>query len=64
MRKWKDETEMVAALVRKRTGMPNRWLAERLGMGHEVGVTRAVRRFRDDRKQATRLNELEERIES
>jgi putative transposase len=57
--KWKDETELVAALVRKRTGMPNRWVAERLGMGHEVSVTRAVRRFREDRKQAARLNDLE-----
>ena len=60
--KWKDETELVAALVRKRTGMPNRWVARRLGMGHEVAVTRAVRRFRDDRKQATRLNALENQI--
>ena len=62
--KWKDETELVAALVRKRTGMPNRWVAERLGMGHEVGVTRAVRRFREDRKQAARLKALEEEVES
>ena len=60
--KWKDETELVAALVRKRTAMPNRWVASRLGMGHEVGVTRAVRRFRDDRKLAERLNALEKKI--
>jgi hypothetical protein len=62
--KWKDETELVAALVRKRTGMPNRWVASRLGMGHEVAVTRAVRRFRDDRKQAKRLNALEMQVEA
>jgi putative transposase len=61
--KWKDETELVAALVRKRTGMPNRWVAHRLGMGHEVGVTRAVRRFQDDRKQAVRLNALEKKMQ-
>lgn len=61
--KWKDETELVAALVRKRTGMPNRWVANRLGMGHEVGVTRAVRRFRDDQKLAERLNMLEKNVE-
>jgi hypothetical protein len=60
--KWKDETELVAALVRKRTAMPNRWVASRLGMGHEVAVTRAVRRFRDDRKQAVRLNALEKQV--
>jgi len=61
--KWKDETELVAALVRKRTGMPNRWVANRLGMGHEVAVTRAVRRFRDDPKLARRLNALEKKME-
>ena len=61
--KWKDETELVAALVRKRTGMPNRWVAYRLGMGHEVGVTRAVRRFREDRKLNERLNALEKKLE-
>ncbi len=43
---WKDDKEMVAALVRSRTAMTNRWMAARLGMGHEVSVTRAVRRFR------------------
>ena len=61
--KWKDETELVAALVRKRTAMPNRWVASRLGMGHEVGVTRAVRRFRDDRNLAKRLYALEKKME-
>ena len=35
--------------------MPNRWVAGRLGMGHEVGVTWPVRRFRDDRELAERL---------
>ena len=60
--KRKDETEMVAARVRKRTAMPNRGVAARLGMGHEVGVTRAVRRFRDDGKLTKRLNALEKKI--
>jgi len=53
---------LVAALVRKRTGMPNRWVADRLGMGHEVMVTRAVRRFRDNRKLAGRLNALKKKM--
>jgi len=61
--KWKDEKELVAALVRKRTGMPNRWVEDRVGMGHEVGVTRAVRRYREDRKLGRRLNALEKKIE-
>ena len=56
--KWKTEKEMVAALVRGRTAMPNRWVADRLGMGHEVSVTRAVRRFREDKKAAEWLEAL------
>lgn len=54
----KDEKEMVAALVRSRTGVANRWIATRLSMGHEVSVTRAVRRFREDPKAARRLKAL------
>ena len=49
---------MVAALVHGRTAMPNRWVAARLGMGHEVNVTRAVRRYREDKKSADRLETL------
>ena len=57
------ERELVAALVRKRTAMVNRWVAARPGMGHEVSVTRAVRRFRDDPKSAGRLKALETKLE-
>jgi hypothetical protein len=60
--KWKDEKGVVAALVRKRAAMANRWVAKRLGMGHEVSVTRAVRRFRDDPKSLKRLNALEKKL--
>jgi REP element-mobilizing transposase RayT len=60
--RWKDEKEMAAALVRSRTGMANRWVSARLGMGHEVSVTRAVRRFRDDSKAARRLKALERKL--
>lgn len=59
---WKDEKEMVAALVRGRTAVTNRWVAARLGMGHEVSVTRAVRRFRDDAKPSRRLKALEKKL--
>ena len=55
---WKDEKEMVAALVRNRTSMTNRWLAARLGMGHEVSVTRAVKRFRENAEAYRKLKEL------
>jgi hypothetical protein len=59
---WKDEKELVATLVRKRTAMANRWVAKRLGMGHEVSVTRALRRFRDDPKSLKRLHALEKKV--
>ncbi|MEO5712714.1 MAG: transposase [Luteolibacter sp.] len=59
---WKDEKEMVAALVRKRTAMTNRWMAARLGMGPEVSVTRAVRRFREDTKASGKLKTLAEKL--
>jgi len=36
----------------------NRWIAARLSMGHEVSVTRAARRFRDDPKTARKLKDL------
>lgn len=39
--------------------MPNRWVASRLGMGHEVAVTHVVRRFRDSPELAVRLKALE-----
>ncbi len=45
-------------MVRSRTGVTNRWLAARLCMGHEVSVTRGVRRSRDDPKAARALKTL------
>ena len=40
----KAEKELVAAMVRSRRGVTNRWVAARLSMGHEVSVMRAARR--------------------
>ena len=36
--KWLDEKALVVALVRKRTGVRNRWIADRLGMTSEGSV--------------------------
>lgn len=58
----KDKKEMVAALVRSRSGVMNRWITARLSMGHEVSVTRAVRRFRDDPKAARKLKALARKL--
>ena len=60
--RWKEEKEMVAALVRRHTALANRRVAARLGTGHEVSVTRAVRRFREDPKAARRLKALERKL--
>ena len=62
--RWKEEKEMVAALVRSRTALANRWVSARLGMGHEVSVTRAVRRYANDPKSMRKLKALERRLET
>jgi hypothetical protein len=36
--------QAVAWLLRKNTTVSNRWVSERLGMGHEVNVSQSVRR--------------------
>ena len=48
--KWPLEKGAIAAVIRERTGVSNRWIADRLGMGHESSVTRAVKRAREDRE--------------
>ena len=60
--KWIEEKTLVAALVRRRTGVRNGWVAARLAMGHEVAVTRAVRRIRESRDLAKRLAGLEAKV--
>ncbi len=61
-----DEAEaerlVVAALVRNRTALANHWVAARQGMGHEVSVTRAVRRFREDPKATRKLKAPERKL--
>jgi hypothetical protein len=42
--KWPLEKGAIAAVIRERTGVSNRWITDRLGMGHESSVTRAVMR--------------------
>lgn len=57
--KWIDETSVVAALIRKRTGVKNCWVAQRLGMGHEGNVSRAIRRVNEFPSWKSRLKNLE-----
>jgi len=60
--KWMEEKALLASLIRKRTGARNGWVASRLAMGHEVMVTRAVRKVREDRALGKRLAELEKAV--
>jgi len=60
--KWLEEKSVLAALVRRRTGVRNAWVAERLGMGGEANVTVALRRVRESRKLTRDLSELESAI--
>lgn len=57
--KWIEETTLVTVLIRKRTGVKNRWVAERLGMGHEGNVTRAIRRVNEHPVRKSNLANLE-----
>jgi REP element-mobilizing transposase RayT len=57
--KWVEESTLVAVLIRKRTGVKNRWVAERLGMGHDGNVTRAIRRVSEHPVRKINLAELE-----
>jgi putative transposase len=57
--KWVEETTLVAVLIRKRTGVKNRWVADRLGMGHEGNVTRAIRKVNEHPARAKNLVKLE-----
>jgi putative transposase len=56
--RWLEEKALTANLVKQHTGARNAWVAERLGMGHESSVSRAVRRVREDPKLAKRAKSL------
>ena len=49
------EKAVIAALIRKRTGVSNRWIARRLGMSQESSVIRAVWRTKEDAREAERM---------
>lgn len=54
-----EEKALVAVLIRKRTGVKNRWVTERLETGHEGSVTRAIRRVSEDSVIKNQLAKLE-----
>ena len=61
--KWVAEKALVAALIRKRTGVLNQWVAKRLAMGMAGSVTRAVRWTRENRAGVNGLGKLEAMLE-
>lgn len=56
------EKAVIAALIRKRTGVSNQWIARRLGMSQESSLIRAVRRTKEDAREAERMLDLENRL--
>jgi hypothetical protein len=57
-----QEKAVIAAMIRKRTGVGKRWIARRLGMGQESSVIRAVRRTNEDGSDARKMRGLENRL--
>jgi len=57
--RWVEEKALIAVLIRKRTGVRNRWVAGRLAMGHEGNVTRAIRRVNGSAAWTSKLGDLE-----
>jgi hypothetical protein len=59
LRKGDKGKVLVAALIRKRTSVGNRWLSERLAMGHISALSRLLGAFQQDTGNARRLKKLE-----
>ncbi len=57
--KWLEEKAVIAAVIRQRTGVGNRWIARRLAMGQESSVVRAVRRAKENATEVKRRQDLE-----
>ena len=53
---------MIAAVIRKRTGVGNRWIARRFGMGQESSMIPAVRRTKENAAQSGKIEDLEKQL--
>ena len=49
---------LVAVLLRERTSVSNRWLAERLVMGHTGALSRLIGSFYKDENHMRKLNKI------
>ena len=62
--RWLKEKAVIAAVIRQRTGVGNRWIAERLAMGEESSVVRAVRRAKENATEKKRMQNLKKQLEA
>jgi hypothetical protein len=53
---------LVAVLLRKHTSVGNRWLADRLAMGHTAGISRLLGTFQLDGSNQKALENLEKML--
>jgi hypothetical protein len=62
LRKGDGSKILVAALLRKHTSAGNRWLAQRLAMGHTGSVSRLMGAFGKNKVNRKKLSELEKML--
>lgn len=58
LRKGDPRKVLVAVLLRERTSVSNRWIVERLAMGHPNALSRLMGDFRSDESKLTSLEEF------
>jgi len=62
LRKGDPRKVLVAVIVRKNTSVSNRWLTDRLAMGHAAALSRLLGECRKDKESMRKLAELEEML--
>jgi putative transposase len=62
LRKGDPRKVLVAVLLRERTSVSNRWIVERLAMGHPNALSRLMGDFRSDKSKLTSLGEIREML--
>lgn len=63
LRKGDERKILIAIVVRKHTSASNRWLAERLAMGHPAGVSRLITTWKQNGAGLKALKDLEEMLQ-
>jgi REP element-mobilizing transposase RayT len=63
LRKGDPKKILVAAIIRKHTSVGNRWLADRLVMGHTAGVSRLLGSLLGDKENLKKMSKLEKMLQ-